>query len=132
MRFDELSKRTGCLLAVVIDNEGKCLALEAKENIEPKSAERMTGAMADVVAALEKLSVEIEILTGKSFLPQEGWALMGQHLSVVMGNGGFRGIVMEEDSEGDGFLFKELLQELQNGDAAGSSPEEGALRDHSA
>ncbi len=81
---------------------------------------------------LEKLSVEIEILTGKSFLPQEGWALMGQHLSVVMGNGGFRGIVMEEDSEGDGFLFKELLQELQNGDAAGSSPEEGALRDHSA
>jgi len=95
MRLKELSDISGCLLAVVIDNDGKCLAFQGKERLKGESIEQMTQAMAAVTSALDKLSVELEVLTGRSCLPQEGWVYLGPGVAAIMGNGGYRGIVMD-------------------------------------
>lgn len=101
---------------MVIDNEGNCLACEHKQGKHTEAHDRVTKALSEVTSAMENLAIELELATGRSCLPIEGWSLMSGKLSVVMGNGGFRGIVMEEDGEGGIFSFKELLQELQNGE----------------
>jgi len=80
----------------------------------------VTKAMSDVTSAMERLSVELEIATGRSCLPLDGWMLMAPDISVIMGSGGFRGMVMEKNAGNDGRAIKDCLKELENADTAGA------------
>ncbi len=95
MRLDELLKKSGCLLAVVIDNEGNCLACEHKDGKHTEAHDRVAKALSEVTSTMENLAVELELATGRSCLPLEGWSLMSRKILVVMGDGGFRGAIME-------------------------------------
>lgn len=82
-------------MALVIDNDGHCLACEHREDDHTEANDSVARALSQVTSAMEKLAVELELATGRSCLPLEGWSLMSQKLFVVMGDGGFRGVVME-------------------------------------
>jgi hypothetical protein len=90
-----MKENPGCVLSVVIDNNGNCLACQGKDGLRTESMAQMTQAMANVTSALEKLSVEMEIMTGHSCLPQEGWIYLGSSIAAIMVNGGYRGVVLD-------------------------------------
>lgn len=109
MKLEELKMIPGCMLALVIDNEGKCLACEHTEGKHADAHDRVAQALSEVTSAMDKLAVELELATGRSCLPQEGWAMMGQDLSVLMGNGGFRGVVVRTSRLKGNELMEDLL-----------------------
>jgi roadblock/LC7 domain-containing protein len=90
-----MNDNSGCLLSMVFDNNGKCLAYQGKDDLKANSMAKMSQAMAEVTSALEKLSVELEIMTGHSCLPQEGWIYLGSSIAAIMVNGGYRGVVLD-------------------------------------
>jgi hypothetical protein len=86
---------SGHLLSVVFDNNGNCLTCQGKDDLKTNSLDQMAQAMADVTSALEKLSVELEVMTGQPCLPQEGWIYLGSNVAAIMISGGYRGVILD-------------------------------------
>lgn len=96
-------------MAVVIDNDGHCLACEHGEDDHTEANDNIARALSQVTSAMEKLAVELELATGRSCLPLEGWSLMSQKLFVIMGDGGFRGVVMETSQPLEDLLTQDFF-----------------------
>ncbi|MCX7830242.1 MAG: hypothetical protein N2445_04190 [Acidobacteria bacterium] len=90
------------ILTFIIDKEGNCTS---SDRTDPDLL-KLSKSMALITSEFEKLSLELEEITGKESFPQEGWIFVGKEVVAVVKNGGYQAEVFGDIPES----LKEILK----------------------
>jgi roadblock/LC7 domain-containing protein len=112
---EELLQIEGVVAAGEWTKHGSLIDYKASIDITPGL---MAGAAAfceTVTATFEKLSESYSHLSGMNWTPQHGWAYSGGDWSIVVGEGGRKGVFVETAKADFNTLFGHLVAEADRG-----------------
>ncbi len=105
--LDDLVKMDGVIMAFGFTPEGKCTAYR---NLSPEMTAMAARYCATVTMEFNTLAGAFSTLSERQWIPQHGWMYRGGDHTVIIGNGGYRGVFVESAKANLNELFKALLE----------------------
>ena len=90
--LDGLAKMEGVIMAFEFTSDGKCTA---HKNVSPEMAAMVARFCATVTMQFTTLAGAFTTLSGTRWVPQQGWMYCGGDRAVIIGDGGYRGVLVE-------------------------------------
>jgi len=105
--LDDLAKMGGVIMAFEFTPEGKCAAYN--RNVSPEMAAMAARHCATVIMEFNTLAADFSTLSQQTWMPQQGWMYRGGEYTVIVGNGGYRGVFVETTKADLNKLFEALF-----------------------
>ena len=90
--LEDLIKMDGVILGFEFTPDGICTGYK---NVTPEMASMITKYCATVTMNFNTLAGAFTALSEQNWIPQKGWVYVGGSFTVIMGNGGYRGVFAE-------------------------------------
>jgi roadblock/LC7 domain-containing protein len=94
-KLDQLLETNGVRVAFEFKPDGELIDYRAKTNTSREMAAMMARYCATVTMQFQTLANSFTMASEMSWVPQRGWVYSSQDWTVVIGNGGYRGVFVE-------------------------------------
>jgi roadblock/LC7 domain-containing protein len=107
--LDQLLEIEGVRVAFEFGADGELVDYRTKANTSGEMASMMARYCATVTMQFQTLANSFTMASEMSWVPQRGWVYSSQDWTVVIGNGGYRGVFVESAKLDLNHIFKVLV-----------------------